>query len=81
MRTSQNIGWPIRIKELHNRAKELEVEGKADNLNYFCCKLSREFFRSIVFNSSCPLKLKNRDLDVLTEMGLECLYSKEILEI
>jgi len=30
---SQNIGWPIRIKELHNRMKELEVEEKADNLN------------------------------------------------
>ena len=28
-----NIGWPIRIEELHNRTKELEVEGKADTLN------------------------------------------------
>ena len=27
------------------------------------------------------LKLKNHDLDVLTEMGLECLYLKEILEV
>ena len=61
--------------------KELEVKGKADNLNQFCCKFPHELFRSAVFNSSCPLKLNNHDLDVLTEMKLECLYSKEILEI
>ena len=60
VRASQNIGWPIRIKELHNCTKELEVEGKADNLNCF----SHELFRNIVFNSSCPLKSKNRDSDV-----------------
>ena len=80
MRASQNIGWPIRLEELHNRAKELEVKGKVvDNVNYFCCKFSHQ--SSIVFNSICRLKLKNRAFDVLTEMGLECHYSKEILEI
>ena len=31
--------------------------------------------------SSCPLKPKNHDSDVLTEMGLEYLYSKDILKI
>ena len=36
------------VEELCNRMKQLEVKGKADNLNSVCCKFSRKLFRSVV---------------------------------
>jgi len=41
--TSQNIGWPIRIKRLHKCMYELEVEGK-DNLKPFVVKFLKAVF-------------------------------------
>ena len=46
----QNIGWPIRIKELHNRMNVLEVNEKVDYL--------KPFIRSIRLGCSRGLFVK-----------------------
>ena len=47
VQSKQNIGWPIRVKKLHNRMNELEGERKADNLKLFYYKFSQKLSKSI----------------------------------
>ena len=57
VQSRQNICWPIRIDELHNRVNVLEVDKKADDLKQYTRSYSPKLFKRFVVKLCFPISL------------------------